>query len=221
MKGRWGVRVSRRVGVWVQADARFKGNSVWPSQREQMRVKETRRKTCTSKVGGGGGRIWYRALLECYWMLCCLRLLANLYLDKNSQHWKMTAQGLWPGWARLSGRSFVVFHFLSPLSPKEWGAFFLLGQFIGRIEKNLSEWKRELYKAKTEEWVELEEWSRWRQKGSEFSFTSCFFGHRMVWHCLIAGVIALQRGGVTTFPRLAYSLHQDEQKQPNLPSVLN
>lgn len=84
-----------------------------PKRGEKKRVKrETRRKTCSPKVGGGGGCIWYRALLECDWMLCCRGLSANLYLHKNSQRWKMPLKGLrverlWPGWARRLGRGFM------------------------------------------------------------------------------------------------------------------
>lgn len=67
-----------------------------PKRGEKKRVKrETRRKTCSPKVGGGGGHIWYRALLECDWMLCCGGLFANLYLHKNSQRWKMPSEGAW------------------------------------------------------------------------------------------------------------------------------
>ncbi len=140
-----------------------------PKRGEKKRVKrETRRKTCTPKVGGGGGHIWYRALLECDWMLCCRGLFANLYLHKNSQRWKMPAEGLgswealaWVG-ETVGKRSHVLpacSLFLLPVglsSPKE-RELLLLYQAVGWVGgawrgMKLRWMKRREKKKKVERW---------------------------------------------------------------------
>lgn len=75
-------------------------------EEEGSKKRETRRKARARGVGGGGGHVWYRALLECDWMLCCRGLSANLYLRTKkftaleNARWRGSwVERLWPGWA--------------------------------------------------------------------------------------------------------------------------
>lgn len=162
--------------------------AIQPDQaKEKTRVKrETRRKSCSPKVGGGGGRIWYRALLECDWMLCCRGPFANLYLHKNSQRWKMPVSWealAWVGEA-LGKRFHVLPHALSPLSPspvwtlflrKKRNSFSSNGQLVRwwvneRGEKR--EIERQSRRGGAGEERRQEEGSRWQWGDSDASFTA-------------------------------------------------
>lgn len=170
-----------------------------PKRGEKKRVKrETGRKTCTPKVGGGGGHIWYRALLECDWMLCCRGLFANLYLHKTSQRLKMLAEGL-VSWEALAWVGETVGKrcalpvrslFQSPVglsSLKRKGTpltdSWLGGRWLEGDETTLNEKRRE----KRGWWREVrqsrrggaceehrqEEGSKWQQWDSDISFIAC------------------------------------------------